>query len=1140
VKSVEGCCLRKGHRLSRELKAQAAINPRRYTLSRQQKSRTLKALLDPLLRGGQGQSPGESKPRPLSQWDAYLQNNPDVRVEAQRAARRRRFKTPQDFAAWHYQHFGRDEGRAIGPVNPAAPLSFDVGIHHAKERMPADLLPEYRLEWHDECVDWTVEPVVPEHGDPLAHAIGAENEATIFEIIAPANWVDKLCVNFAKLPRGKDVSLICELIDGEGAILIRGEIAPELIIDKSYVPVLDLSDLKLKTGRKYFARLYSRGGKANDRISVWARKVVAGRYVLPPKIARWRGDRVFAYGGRDRQLEGGGKLRGCLVVGDAPHLTPEALAGLVACFPEQSFAVLEARADGGWDSLWPRLAGADIAVFAGVHPSTPSAQAHYDAMCFELYRRGVCTVGLRGPSLTADEFPQLTFADGIRSRVEKAEADFARCQFQLDPAKARLFHSDRPAENLFSKLQCGTVEATCSLASLARAGRLPRVAVVSVLYKKASVIEAFIDHVMQQSFPGHIDLVLVNDHSPDGDADLARKRAEQLATEPLANRSIKVIDTAENCGNCEARLAGLAATAADLYIVIDCDCLMSPDFVSAHVFEHARDDVDAVIGPLNIESWNRDPEALVRELIAEPAKILSEASPQDVVQQDGFVNCITRNFSAKRRVVEREPLFDADFGYSAKPGSGFGWEDVEMGYRLYAHGSVIRFTERAFCVHVSHESSVAEAGKIAGSFKNFDRLFTKHPEMEFTARRWAVDTYGKLVDWASAADVDAGEPQRAAERRFEKTAAWQRPLIEAFRPEARRLKILTHRWHAPHQYELYKLPHDFTLATHIGKNEWINRWSYDQRPLRPNARLVAADQIDPGEYDLAIIHFDENILFPNLCNNVIPSSWGEAADWLRSLSGLPKIAICHGTPQFEGQYALNPAPIESFSIHESERLRLVRYFQDAGVKIVCNSWQALSEWGFADARVIWHGFDPQEFPNGSHRRHILALGEDRNRPHYRGAWEHEKVASRLDRGIQIETSAHGGAPIEPRGTNAFAVRNFRSYVDRIGEFTAYLNTTLRSPMPRSRGEAMMTGVIPVSIANHDVERFIDQGKNGFYSSEPAELADWLNHLFRHPSEARKISAAARRTATDIFNHDRYLTAWSELIGEAVGDRRHRS
>ena len=123
--------------------------------------------------------------------------------------------------------------------------------------------------------------------------------------------------------------------------------------------------------------------------------------------------------------------------------------------------------------------------------------------------------------------------------------------------------------------------------------------------------------------------------------------------------------------------------------------------------------------------------------------------------------------------------------------------------------------------------------------------------------------------------------------------------------------------------------------------------------------------------------------------------------------------------------------------------------------------------------------------------------------------------------------------MEPRGSYAYATRSFRSYVDRIRQFTVYLNTTLRSPMPRSRGEAMMTGVIPVCLRNHDVDRFIDNGRNGFYSDDPTELADWINELCRHQPRTRAVSAAARRTAIDVFNHDRYLTAWQRLMEERL-------
>jgi hypothetical protein len=34
---------------------------------------------------------------------------------------------------------------------------------------------------------------------------------------------------------------------------------------------------------------------------------------------------------------------------------------------------------------------------------------------------------------------------------------------------------------------------------------------------------------------------------------------------------------------------------------------------------------------------------------------------------------------------------------------------------------------------------------------------------------------------------------------------------------------------------------------------------------------------------------------------------------------------------------------------------------------------------------------------------------------------------------------------------------------------------------------------------------------------------------RNPEATRKIGAQARKTATDVFNHDRYLADWAALL-----------
>lgn len=821
----------------------------------------------------------------------------------------------------------------------------------------------------------------------------------------------------------------------------------------------------------------------------------------------------------------------CVVVGPAfesGDRLPRSPAGamLARIFPGVPFTTATARDGGVWAALAAADVAADVVVFADFFDAHIDEDRGFDAACFELHRRGVCTIFVDSDAASPDP--------GTRREDAARRGQWRRCHYALvgrespallDPVSNRPVETNDDA-GAGDRLLRHVIERV-------RRPRLPHVAIVSVLYRKAGVIESFLDHVTNQTYPGRITTVLVDDRSPEGELAIADLYETRLRQRGLADRSVVTIQMPENSGNCAARLAGLAAVEADIYVVIDCDCLINRDFVAAHVFEHWFDDVDVVIGPLNIESGDRDPVTVLAELEQEPGRVASATEPQDPVQPDGFLNCITRNFSIKRRAVRHEPLFDIDFSYSSTPGSGFGWEDVEMGYRLYARGCVIRYTGLAFSVHCSHPSSASEAAKVQGSMRNFERLFAKHPEMELVARRWAVDTYDKLLAWSERAEADGGDAPRRLEARFAEPLRQGKRLLPLYRPGHRPLRILSYRWHVPHQYELYKLPHEFTLATDIG-NGMVDHWSFDQRPLRSNVRFVPGSEIDPRDYDVAILHFDENVLAPHNCNGVIPPEWGNPFRWLLALPDVPKVGICHGTPQFVGQYGLDPERKREFVVHDRERQELVDALARAGLKVVCNSWQALDEWGFADARVIWHGFDPQEFPAGTYERDVLSLDTDRHRPHYRGAWELREVRARLDPAITLETADHPGAALERRDTNAFAVRNFRSYVDRIRQFTAYLNTTLRSPMPRSRGEAMMTGVIPVSLRNHDVDRFIRNGVNGFYADTPEELADFLNHLFRNRGAAERMGLEARKTALDVFNHDRYLAAWTRLIEEAVG------
>src|SRR6185436_12930043 len=108
-----------------------------------------------------------------------------------------------------------------------------------------------------------------------------------------------------------------------------------------------------------------------------------------------------------------------------------------------------------------------------------------------------------------------------------------------------------------------------------------------------------------------------------------------------------------------------------------------------------------------------------------------------------------------------------------------------------------------------------------------------------------------------------------------------------------------------------------------------------------------------------------------------------------------------------------------------------------------------------------------------------------SRPHYRGYFLYQKVFAQFPLEFAPST-LRVPDPSPLYGGNQFAKAKFRNYTDEIRRFSVYFNPTLRSPMPRARGEPMMCGVVTVSARNHDVDMFIKNGVNGFYSEDAEE------------------------------------------------------
>jgi glycosyltransferase involved in cell wall biosynthesis len=219
-------------------------------------------------------------------------------------------------------------------------------------------------------------------------------------------------------------------------------------------------------------------------------------------------------------------------------------------------------------------------------------------------------------------------------------------------------------------------------------------------------------------------------------------------------------------------------------------------------------------------------------------------------------------------------------------------------------------------------------------------------------------------------------------------------------------------------------------------------------------------------------------------------------------------------------------------VDDEERLAFVNYLGD--MPVVLNSRQALAQWGFQQSQVIWHGFDPAEFLVAESGRGILSLSDNAlaQLPSARGKAFYDAVVTKL----RPEERPSPFTVLEPgaelRG-NDYAYAKFRNYVDAIGQHAIYFNPTLRSPMPRSRGEAMMCGLVSVSANNHDVDCFIEHGYNGYFSDDPQEIVEIIQQLLRDPELCKRVGQRSRDTAREVFSIERYLSEWSTLVDHCM-------
>lgn len=672
------------------------------------------------------------------------------------------------------------------------------------------------------------------------------------------------------------------------------------------------------------------------------------------------------------------------------------------------------------------------------------------------------------------------------------------------------------------------------------------ISLITILYKKEKELPYFLESVRRQDFDYPFELIVVNDCSPDDSLKILDKFNKIFKNLPGSNNnlSIKIINLTENVGNCDARNIGINAAQSDIVSVVDADCVLNSSFLKSHYDAHMSHECDVAIGPKGIETHQKHPFHILSLVDMSEEYSLDQASPQDVHNQASFINTVTRNLSFRKgrtRELIGENFFDKDFSYSKDPNSGFGWEDVEFGVRLHKSGAKFIFLNKTASIHISHDATENVGDKAFRSLKNFHRLNLKHPDVKNISKIWFTKTLDAIEKWCEKTDAHRyqSDALKIINELKENNHSFldSRKIFNNFN-RLKKLKIITTRWHCPHQYELYKLGCEFHLLEGFN-HSFFNEWEYRKRPLPYNAKFVNLKEFNPKNYDLALIHFDENVLRPDLCNDKVPLQWGDAFRYLSELS-LPKIYLCHGTPQFYGQYN-SDCDMSAYGLEINEtKEELVRYVGNEHV--VCNSLQAKIEWGFSNSSVIYHGFSASEFsyfnPDVDGRfvggaLNVLSLPKNAlaARPLYNGMELFQEIFSSVNGDkIKIQNIAvPDPSAVCQSDISIWSQVKFKLYLSELKKYHCYLNTTKRSPMPRTRAEAMFSGAIVITTPDHDINNFIKHGENGFIINSSNDAVESLNLILDNPGLRKRVAISSYESAIINFSQESYLSAWVNIL-----------
>lgn len=256
------------------------------------------------------------------------------------------------------------------------------------------------------------------------------------------------------------------------------------------------------------------------------------------------------------------------------------------------------------------------------------------------------------------------------------------------------------------------------------------VSIVIPTYNRADILRECLERLLKQKFvKDEYEIIIIDDGSTDSTAEVV-ENVKKTSKIPISYHFQK------NQGQGIARNYAIKHALGKIIVLLGDDMLVTPDFLSQHIEYHRKhkSENEAVLGFIG---W--DPRLEINdfmEWLTNGSSVMGMFGGHqfafEKLEGKKYANYnffYTSNISIKRSLLMRNP-FDTRF-------SSYGWEDIELGYRLTKKEKlVLYYNPKAISYHYHPMDEKGLAARMRNIGKSAHLIHAKYPELKKVPAKW--------------------------------------------------------------------------------------------------------------------------------------------------------------------------------------------------------------------------------------------------------------------------------------------------------------------------------------------------------------------------------------------------------------------